>query len=246
MNIIPEKACTGCGVLYACASENFYWVDKAKRLLARKCKRCVNLHTNGRRKQIRDAKTPSIHISQIKVKDYPETIACKVCGVEKPFTAEIFGYASTKTGQLYRSCKACRYPTKKAKVTVERAIRPERIRAYRAKYMQANRERIREQARVWKKAHPESTRADNHRRRARKLASASSHTRQDVLNQLESQKQKCYWCAEKIVGNQYHVDHIFALSKGGSNGPENICISCGPRNWLKASKEPHEFAGRLF
>ena len=54
----------------------------------------------------------------------------------------------------------------------------------------------------------------------------------------------CYWCGSK-VGQHCHVDHVIPLSKGGSNGPENIVISCVACNLRKYDKLPQEFGDRL-
>lgn len=45
----------------------------------------------------------------------------------------------------------------------------------------------------------------------------------------------CHWCGVSCKDN-YHVDHIQPLSKGGSNRIENICISCPPCNLKKGAK----------
>ena len=44
---------------------------------------------------------------------------------------------------------------------------------------------------------------------------------------------------------RYHVDHVIPLSKGGSDGRENIVISCPSCNMSKKDKMPEVFAGRL-
>jgi 5-methylcytosine-specific restriction endonuclease McrA len=43
------------------------------------------------------------------------------------------------------------------------------------------------------------------------------------------------------VGDKYHVDHVVPLSRGGSDGPENIVISCPRCNCSKSSKLPEEW-----
>ena len=42
-----------------------------------------------------------------------------------------------------------------------------------------------------------------------------------------------------------HVDHAIPTPLGGSNGPENIVITCAACNLSKGSKLPHEFSDRL-
>jgi 5-methylcytosine-specific restriction endonuclease McrA len=56
------------------------------------------------------------------------------------------------------------------------------------------------------------------------------------------QRGKCHWCGEK-VGRFYHVDHVVPLSKGGSNGPENLVIACAFCNISKHDRLPHEWSG---
>lgn len=84
------------------------------------------------------------------------------------------------------------------------------------------------------------------RRRAQKSGAEGNHTANDVKQQYENQRGKCYYCHKK-VGNDYHVDHVIPLSRGGSNGPENIVIACPTCNCSKNDKLPHEWpaGGRL-
>lgn len=42
-----------------------------------------------------------------------------------------------------------------------------------------------------------------------------------------------------------HIDHVWPLSKGGSNGPENLVLACAECNLRKSAKTPMEFAGVL-
>lgn len=82
------------------------------------------------------------------------------------------------------------------------------------------------------------------KRRASELSAAGEYTIEDVKLQLRSQKYKCWWC-EKPLKGVWHIDHRIPLSKGGSNWPNNICITCPHCNLSKNNKLPHEFNGRL-
>lgn len=93
--------------------------------------------------------------------------------------------------------------------------------------------------------HPEKDREYNHNRRARKLNAEGSYTAADIKLLLKSQKHQCWWCSVKLVGKDYHIDHRIPLSRGGSNAPENLCITCPSCNLSKNNKLPQEWNGRL-
>ena len=75
---------------------------------------------------------------------------------------------------------------------------------------------------------------------ARKRNALGTHTAADVAFMVEYQQFRCFWCSDDISGG-HHVDHIIPLSKGGTNGPENLVASCDPCNRSKGAKLPKEF-----
>jgi len=115
----------------------------------------------------------------------------------------------------------------------------------RAQY-RANREKIKERIKAYRAANPEIVRISSHRRRARQRNAEGTHTIVDIQRQYERQRGKCYYCGIK-VGHKYHVDHVVPLSRGGSDGPENLVIACRSCNETKHNKLPHEWpeGGRL-
>ncbi len=92
--------------------------------------------------------------------------------------------------------------------------------------------RDRQYARIYRQTHFEWVRANNHRRRAYERNNGGTHVSADIQQQYKNQRGKCYYCKKK-VGKTYHVDHVIPLSKGGSNGPENIVIACPRCNLRK-------------
>jgi hypothetical protein len=128
------------------------------------------------------------------------------------------------------------------------AKRKDKKRLYDRQYRDANREFILKRQQRWTRANVEKvrlvTRASQARRRAAKLRSESHHTASDVRLQYKSQGGRCWWCG-KPVGERYDVDHRIPLSRGGSDGPENICISCPSCNRRKNYRLPWEWNGRL-
>lgn len=96
--------------------------------------------------------------------------------------------------------------------------------------------------------------AKNHKRRALKKESGGSYTPEQIQDQLKRQRYRCYYAAcghakfQKKDGRYiYHVDHVVPLSKGGSNGIENIVCACPECNMKKHNKLPSEWpdGGRL-
>lgn len=182
---------------------------------------------------------------------------CSKCGETKPATTEHFNRCQRSPGGLRAKCKECR----KLETQERYTINPDYNRAYylanqerlqeRARsYGAAHREQERARVRLWREKHPERARASKRaavlRRLARKRGAQGNHTAKDVQLQYEAQKGKCYYC-KATVGDTYHVDHVIPLSRGGSNGPENIVIACQVCNQSKGGKLPHEWpeGGRL-
>lgn len=244
MDIVPERQCTSCGVQYAATSKNFYYTDRSKTKLIRRCKKCRGAQRcASRRLRTSSGKVKTrFKAAPLSIKNYPPFLICKVCQIEYPFTDEFFTYANKPTGQLRTECKPCTYARTVKQHRKRREENPEKARAYRIAWNAAHPEA----SRNYYKAHPEARHEQRQRRRASMHNALGKHTRADILQKMKDQRGKCYWCKKKIEGKQYDVDHIFALSKGGSNNPENICISCKPCNSHKHAKEPHEFNGRLF
>lgn len=114
-------------------------------------------------------------------------------------------------------------------------------------YAKNNREKLRQKLQRWRNTERGRilTALYARNRRATIKFSEIRHTFEDIQKQYQSQKGLCWWCS-CFVGNIYHVDHIVPLSRGGSNGPENIVIACPTCNVRKNSKLPFEWIGRLF
>lgn len=194
---------------------------------------------------------------------------CSVCKRELPATTEYF-YQRSDTGRLHSNCIPCyneRMKAQKAKdperhreqgrlyyrsnkekhaTSVKRWVEKnkDRVLQNRRDWREKNRQRVNELQRQRRHADPERHRTYVRNRRARLKWNGGTHTPNDIEILLRSQSGLCWWCGKKITGS-YHVDHRIPVAKGGSNSPENLCISCPKCNQSKGDKYPWEFNGRL-
>jgi 5-methylcytosine-specific restriction endonuclease McrA len=70
-----------------------------------------------------------------------------------------------------------------------------------------------------------------------------SHTADELKALFQRQRGKCAYCV-KSIRDGYHVDHVVALAKGGSNWITNISLACAKCNTSKGAADPIEFARR--
>ena len=120
----------------------------------------------------------------------------------------------------------------------------EKICGYSQKYHEKNRDKERETNRKWREENREKIHEYASKRRARERTAKGTHTASDIRLIYERQGRRCWWCQCKL-GREYHVDHRIPLTKGGSNDPSNLVISCSACNLSKGAKLPHEWNGRL-
>ena len=133
--------------------------------------------------------------------------------------------------------------TIKARVKDSAKANPDRALANRQAYYEANKAKIKQRVSEWNAANPEATRSRGRNYRARARSAEGSHTGEDIKALFKKQKGKCIYCPAKL-GDSYHVDHIKALARGGSNWPSNLQLTCGPCNNRKRAIDPIEFARR--
>ena len=206
--------------------------------------------------------------------DSTPTKPCSKCKQEYPFTSEYFYRDKHAPSGLRSDCRFCnkakslKFRNEHLEMSRARELAYNAThRTERAQYQRSLREanpgydgrhrnkQKRDAWRVaWYAANPDKVtsykRKDSAKRRAYKIGSPGSYTAADIRLQIKSQTDKrgrlhCWWCSEVITNNQYHVDHRITLSRGGSNAPENLCISCPKCNLSKNNKLPQEWNGRL-
>ncbi len=241
---IPERVCVGCGESKPETTEFFRPNRAGSGTLARKCRTCAqsrdpeSMREYNRRYRERLAERVPVS---------PDRKTCKKCGLDLP-QSEFRKNAQRADGLDY-SCIACAraYKTAWARANPEKRTPVDltKKKVINKRYRTNNLESARRSAREYNQRNPDVVKASRAKRRAIEKDAEGTHTPADIRARYEAQGGRCWWCGEP-VGEKYHVDHIFALANGGSNGPENICISCAGCNLSKNAKTPLEFAGRLF
>ena len=112
---------------------------------------------------------------------------------------------------------------------------------------QNNSERKKENVSVWCKDNPEAYKAIWRNRNARVRGADGKCTLPDIMRIFDQQKGKCAYfrvCKTKL-GNDYEVDHIVPLARGGTHWPSNIQLTCLHCNRRKRASDPVEYAQRL-
>lgn len=121
------------------------------------------------------------------------------------------------------------------------------VRAKEAVYRKERATAIKAAQRRYDQRNPEAKRALVRLRRARKRGAIGNHTAEDINRIRDVQRDRCAYCRTGLSGGG-SVDHIIALSKGGSNWPNNLQLLCTPCNSSKHNRDPIDFArsrGRL-
>lgn len=140
-----------------------------------------------------------------------------------------------------------------------RAQHPERARAIDLAKYKRHKEKIYKRVRAWQKSNPDKTklytkrtaerypearRARVRNRRAKQRQLGGSHTAADIISILKSQRGRCAYCRCKL-DEEYHVDHIVPVVKGGGNDKRNLQITCAPCNQSKFTRDAIDFARGL-
>jgi 5-methylcytosine-specific restriction endonuclease McrA len=149
---------------------------------------------------------------------------CLACEAWK--SPEEFGW--TKPGRRAPRCLECERARLRAYLAT-----PEGRAAHRAswaKYQASNAERCRARVNAYYATHPETRRVKESRRRARKRGLASTMTKAELAQIVESFGGRCAYCLRTDV--KLTTDHVTAIARGGADTPDNVvpaCASCNAR-----------------
>lgn len=73
------------------------------------------------------------------------------------------------------------------------------------------------------------------KRRALEAQADGYHTTDDIEQIYFDQEGRCGYCGIQLFG-KYHLEHIVPLSRGGSNWPDNLLLTCSDCNLSKNDK----------
>lgn len=107
-----------------------------------------------------------------------------------------------------------------------------------AGYYRKNRQKLLMYTRLWRIKNPENALINNANRRARLAGGKLSHGIKQRLFVL--QRGRCTVCRNKL-SLSCHLDHIYPLSRGGSNTDDNVQLLCRECNQQKHAKHPITF-----
>lgn len=187
---------------------------------------------------------------------------CSNCGKTLPATTEYFHKNGNCKYGLNARCKTCRSVIRTERYAnspkYKRAARarakewalenPDRATENRHRHYIKHKDKIVKRVADWRKENPNKNREYHEKRRARINEAGGSHSAEDIQERMEEQGFMCFYCSEPLE-DDYHVDHYYPISKGGSNDAENIVVACPSCNLSKNDKAPDEFMkliGRTF
>lgn len=143
---------------------------------------------------------------------------------------------------LDRKWRAKHRETIRQKDKAYRAANLDKVRARERAYATANRPKKTLSTKRWCANNPEraawNANKRKHNRRARERNAAHSLTREEWLTTLDVFDHRCAYCLLKVDHPQ--MDHVIAISRGGSHTADNVVPACGRCNKRKSAKRIFE------
>lgn len=184
---------------------------------------------------------------------------CTKCEQTKDFTS--FSKDSQKKDNLSSSCKECKKSYDKAYVAKNRkhknAVNAQYAKNHKIEKVDYDKQRRennkdeinskkrkyyhfcggKEVGNAWKSNNKELVRSYAHNAKAkrRSMLKDSNITHKDLTNWQKQQLKVCKYCSVDCVDN-YHIDHVIPLTKGGQHSLDNLTISCPSCNHSKGNK----------
>ena len=116
----------------------------------------------------------------------------------------------------------------------------DKVREYNDKWRAENLDRVRAASSAYQSANLDKYRVYEQNRRARKLESGGKLSKLLTDKLYKLQRGKCACCGLPL-GDDFHLDHIMPLARGGSNTDDNIQLLRSRCNRQKMAKHPVDF-----
>lgn len=201
------------------------------------------------------------HREQIKKKraEYTDRNRERIAAVKAEYDKKYYAENHLKIKARLKESKHWQLPKSKERIKKYEEDNKERLAQYRKEYYQKNREhkikysaeyyaRNPEKVAIWRKnADPTKKkihRINNKLVRKNRIEDAGKLSSDIVPRLMKLQKGKCRACG-KPLKNDYHIDHITSLAKGGTNTDNNCQLLHSKCNLSKGARDPYEHAQRL-
>jgi len=173
------------------------------------------------------------------------TVKCATCGKE---------FATVKSQITLRNRTHC---SRKCRADAVRLTVEEKKRR-RTQYFREHRDEYRERGRRFKRLNPEKIRESAKRQQQKPEVRLRHRVRQaqrnrrlkdrsdgsitvDAINEMgERQGWMCVYC-DVPIRDEFHIDHIHPVSRGGAHSIRNIQLLCAPCNLRKHTKTHDEY-----
>ena len=111
---------------------------------------------------------------------------------------------------------------------------------YAKEYYEVNKDKLAPKRKAWQRANLEACRISDHKRRAAKVDAGGTLSKGLAKKLFSLQKGKCPCCGLPL-GENFHMDHIVPLARGGSNTDDNIQLLRQRCTTRKHAKDPIDF-----
>lgn len=223
------KQCVSCGTV----SDNFSPDSRASDGLQSRCRTCVN----AARKAKYQANPEQ---ARKRKRDYYEANKERVCEINARSREKNKGKVAERKRDYYERVKVT--PEFKAKTKKRQLKNKARKREYDREYRAKNADHLKKIKDRWRAENPalvtQIKKAYRHRRRA--WAKGGDSTA-EIHEWQERQEKSCHWCGCECA-DDFHLDHVMPLSRGGRHEVANLVISCPSCNSKKSAMLPDEWA----